>query len=190
MKHQCPHCGGVLAAWNRQSIIVACQKWVEANGAVPGMNEWSRSTADHPVASTVYRLFGSWNNMIEAAGYKPRRRGRQFATNRKQVVDAIYRWRFDHGELPTSEQWMRWSADRPNTTQVTRLFGSWNAAIIAAGYDPDLSYRSKDGYRHQAGMTLRVLSQEGRVSFDNSSTTAATGTSSRDGAPVAAGGTA
>ena len=64
--------------------------------------------------------------------------------DRPAVIDALQRWARSEGGPPSSEQWLpgrnareRWAREYPawppNGT-VTRLFGSWNAAIAAAGF--------------------------------------------------------
>jgi hypothetical protein len=54
----------------------------------------------------------------------------------EMIVYAIDLWARRHMRAPTAEQWSRAGADHPSRQTVQRVFGSWNAAIAAAGYVP------------------------------------------------------
>jgi HNH endonuclease len=74
--------------------------------------------------------------------------------HRERVIAAIQLWDAMYGRPPTAADWntgqwsrmkpeeerhaaVRWSARRwPPTSSVQAAFGSWNAAIAAAGYEP------------------------------------------------------
>lgn len=58
--------------WDRESTLEAFHAWVASHGQIPIRESWERSAADHPGINRVDTLFGGWNNLIEAAGYKPR----------------------------------------------------------------------------------------------------------------------
>jgi hypothetical protein len=55
---------------------------------------------------------------------------------RELIVYAIDLWARRHLRAPTAEQWSRAGADHPSRQTVQRVFGTWNAAIAAAGYVP------------------------------------------------------
>lgn len=71
--------------WTREKIIAACRRWVAEHGDVPGMNDWSHAAAEYPSAHTAAYYFGTWNAMIEAAGFAPRRPG-QRGPSRQRVA--------------------------------------------------------------------------------------------------------
>jgi hypothetical protein len=52
------------------------------------------------------------------------------------IVYAIDLWARRHLRPPTAGQWDRAGEDHPSRQTVQRVFGSWNAAIQAAGYVP------------------------------------------------------
>jgi hypothetical protein len=54
----------------------------------------------------------------------------------EMIAYAIDLWARRHMRAPTAEQWSRAGADHPSRQTVQRVFGSWNAAIAAAGYVP------------------------------------------------------
>lgn len=71
------------------------------------------------------------------------------AWSRGEIVAAIVRWNDEHGVPPTARQWTMESASwRPVTNTVVRVFGSWNAGIAAAGFEP-LRPGHKRGDRRQ-----------------------------------------
>ena len=57
---------------------------------------------------------------------------------REAIICAIQRWVIEYGEPPTSKVWNgpRRPAGYPSVPTVKERFGSWNAAIEAAGYRP------------------------------------------------------
>lgn len=55
---------------------------------------------------------------------------------RERVIAAIQEWAREHGEPPRSLEWRRATPAFPHDATVKRLFGSWNAAIAAAGFEP------------------------------------------------------
>ena len=53
-----------------------------------------------------------------------------------EVLRRMHAWDELHGESPRWEDWKGAGGEWPPATVVQRLFGSWNAAIEAAGYEP------------------------------------------------------
>ncbi len=62
------------ATWTRREIILAIQAWAHAHGESPVCTDWPCATAEHPVYTTVFNVFGTWRNALNAAGLKPRPR--------------------------------------------------------------------------------------------------------------------
>lgn len=64
----------------------------------------------------------------------------------RQIISAIQKWAKEHGEPPLYKEWKRPNGRGiPSTASVARAFGSWNAAIEAAGFSP----RPVGGTSHQ-----------------------------------------
>jgi hypothetical protein len=62
--------------WDRDSIIVACRRWVAARGDIPTYHgDWQAARPGYPSATSVLYYFGTWNAMIAAAGFVPRAPG-------------------------------------------------------------------------------------------------------------------
>lgn len=61
------------------------------------------------------------------------------------IVLAIREWVEAYGNIPTSVDWWHASDHHPAKTTVQIRFGSWNAGIEAAGFDPNPAYSDGPG---------------------------------------------
>lgn len=129
----CPECGQRLPPWTPQQILKACVDWYVEHGEQPAANDWRKASYKHPTNATVIRLFGSWNAMIEAAGFKPRSNSDRTWTE-DQVIAVMLDFLFAHNRWPTSAEWWRAEPGRPCTVTISKLFGSWENAKRATGY--------------------------------------------------------
>jgi hypothetical protein len=136
--------------WTRETIIYAFELWHRRYLCSPTVAEWRRAGRDNPSATTVRSAFGSWNSAVKAAGLRPRRPGEPRRTGTpvpgaapaealtrwppQRVVERLQAWSHEHGRAPTLEEWRRAGARHPSAATVRRLFGSWNAALVAAGF--------------------------------------------------------
>jgi Homing endonuclease associated repeat len=137
--------------WTRETIIYAFELWHRRYLCSPTVAEWRRAGRDNPSATTVRSAFGSWNSAVKAAGLRPRRPGEARKTGSPaiehppaeavtrwpppRVVERLQAWAHEHGRPPTLEEWRRAGARHPSAATVRRLFGSWNAALVAAGFE-------------------------------------------------------
>lgn len=60
------------------------------------------------------------------------------------AIAAIRRWVREYERPPICNEWKKTSSGYPSQVQVRRLFGTWNAAIEAAGFEPR-SWGYQDG---------------------------------------------
>ena len=164
MSDRCPTCGGRFVTWAPHRIIETAQKWAREHGEPPKQRDWSPAGPFHPAPRTVRDAFGSWNAMILAAGLDPRQRGgRNPNWTREAAEQALLEWVFRHGRIPQKRDWKPAADGRPTADQVVLLYGSWNAFIVAAGYEPTRRYRTTEGYYRQAGAALRDRDELGRL---------------------------
>jgi hypothetical protein len=73
--------------WTSETIVSAIQRWAAETGGPPTACDWNTAQAratgrpprspHYPPASTVQKVFGSWSNAIEAAGFECRPPGRR-----------------------------------------------------------------------------------------------------------------
>ena len=57
---------GAPSRWGLEEIAAAMRRHAERTGAFPRRSDWHRAGEDHPSASTVYRVAGSWVRAVEA----------------------------------------------------------------------------------------------------------------------------
>lgn len=117
-----------LPAWTRSTIVRAIQDRADAGLPVNS----SRMT---PSSATIaaYRLFGSWDAALNAAG--------AFHLVRKPIrwsKELIVKRIGEHHRkgMPLNATAVR-KYDNALTTAVWRYFGPWSLALRAAGFDPD-----------------------------------------------------
>jgi len=143
--------------WTRETISYAFELWHRKYLCTPTLSEWRRAGPDHPSSTTVKGVYGSWNAAVEAAGFRPRLRGHARrkppihlealptpSWSRDAIVRAFHHWFEKHGRVPRIRDWRLASDTHPNASTVKRLFGSWNAALATAGFQPTLSSRRYD----------------------------------------------
>lgn len=71
---RCPRCA--QRKWTPELIAEAIQRWDEQHGHPPSARDWRDGhNPGYPTLHTVQRLFGSWANGIEAAGFPRPARG-------------------------------------------------------------------------------------------------------------------
>jgi len=84
-----------------------------------------------------------------------------FRWDRQTIVYAIELWHRRNLRTPTVSEWETAGADHPCRQTVLRVFGSWNAAIRAAGFRPRSRGQSKgQWYRRRCPDTGRWLPAE------------------------------
>lgn len=131
--------------WTRERIVEAVHEWATRFGEPPTANAWNpaayrfakdeRYAAYHsgtyPCLSTVRDRFGRWSDMLREAGFMPHLpKGRRAQFSREEIINALHTWADHHGAAPRFRQWQRHT---PSTQQAITAFGSWNAALQAAG---------------------------------------------------------
>lgn len=132
----CPTCGRVQATWTPQAILDAISAWHREHGLAPSAQDWVNAGHGHPSSHTVRKVYGGFPTAVRCAGFEPRQHARINAWGRGDIVDALFRWRYEHGRLPRAREWDRPPAGFPPRSTVVRRFGSWTAAVEAAGYAP------------------------------------------------------
>jgi hypothetical protein len=102
---------------------------------VPAKNDFE-GDPDVPAPSTIMARFGTWNNALQEAGYETNQESPEPA-NKKDKQTAIEQIRMVGGEdhRPTHREFNQHD-DTMAASTVKAKFGSWNSALIAAGYQP------------------------------------------------------
>ena len=109
-------------------IIAAIQLCADKFGRAPTSTELREHGEVTP--QTVRNRFGSYRSGVRGAGLEPHE---PRAHSTAALVDAIQTLGEELGESPTSEQMDTHGAIAART--ISKRFGSWNAALEAAGFD-------------------------------------------------------
>jgi hypothetical protein len=105
-------------------------------GRSPTAREWDRRQRGRltiPSSDAMIGRFGSWSAALEAAGLQSRR---IWSWSESQIVAALQAEAKRLGHAPTASEWRAPPPSErglPSGTVVARRFGSWNAALEAAG---------------------------------------------------------
>ena len=123
----------IRRAWSREECIQAIHDFCVENGRIPASTDFENSGSKYPSRSTVSRLFGTWNKAIEAAGFEPEYIGRGWS--REECIQAIHDFCVENGRIPQYRDFNKTDGKYPSCTTVSKLFGSWNVGIEAAGFE-------------------------------------------------------
>lgn len=90
-----------------------------------------RKAKRHDLLYEAVIKFGGWRNAVQAVGYKPI----QKSWNREEIITTIKKIGVELGRVPKSKEVVALGySGLPNA--VTRRFGDWTSALIAAGLKP------------------------------------------------------
>lgn len=81
---------------------------------------------------TYTQEFGSWNDAVEAAGYTPR--ANRESRSKEELITELKRLADSDDHSPSKRDMLESGSFSPNTYKSK--FGSWNAALEAAGFSP------------------------------------------------------
>jgi Homing endonuclease associated repeat/Recombinase/Recombinase zinc beta ribbon domain len=121
--------------WDDSEIVGALQAWADLHGRSPGWSDWARGASNHPNSLTVRRHFGSWEDALGAGGLapSPSPAPERRSWDELDLIEALRSFSERHGHVPLSVEWLRAEPEHPSATTVRAHFGSWGAALGAAG---------------------------------------------------------
>lgn len=114
-------------SYSDDELIEYIHEYVDEHGHVPTMDAMG---GDRPSQTAFITHFGTWNNAIRAAGFRP---NRQTFTD-EDLLSWIETFVDEFDRLPYREELGNWPG--PSATTYHRRFGSWTEAVEAAGYEP------------------------------------------------------
>jgi DNA invertase Pin-like site-specific DNA recombinase len=125
----------IYAEWEDAEIVGALQAWADAHGHAPRASDWFRGAPTHPSSATVRRHFRNWRRALKRAGLRSSTEPRRDRWDEAEIVKALRSWTAQNGCPPSRSDWIRGGPDRPCKTTVYNHFGSWQAALEAAGLE-------------------------------------------------------
>jgi hypothetical protein len=117
--------------WDRERIIAALRTFAERNGRAPMQADLRPKRPGLPGYDMVAYRFGTLTRALEQAGIEPASASREW--DEEQIISALCAFHREHGRAPMVEEWIKASAAHPVPRTVEARFGSWNAALRAAG---------------------------------------------------------
>ena len=114
-----------------EDVIDAFKRFQREHGRLPSSADLhSTRGTGYPPATAVQATFGDLHSARRACGYDgPPRRSRFHADD---AIDALRNFHQAHGRNPSVREWHELD-QRPSAPPIIRHFGSWNAALSAAG---------------------------------------------------------
>jgi hypothetical protein len=116
-------------SWTKETIIESLKSYYSIYGKSPTSKSIKKSNGQFPSINTATDFFGSWNNALMAANL-PINTLHGFHT-KNSIIESILDYIATTGEIPGNR-------DLSISTTASTLFGSWNAAIEAAGFEPNI----------------------------------------------------
>ncbi|CQH65332.1 uncharacterized protein HHUB_6101 (plasmid) [Halobacterium hubeiense] len=116
-----------------EALITDIQAVAEHIGETPTQLQY-RKYGEH-ASNTLVRAFGSYNDALEAAGYKP---NRHRDISKDELLSNLRQIASDLNEVPTAHQFSEYG--KYSLDLLTDEFGSYNNALKAAGFEVNTYY--------------------------------------------------
>jgi hypothetical protein len=117
-----------MTRYSEEELLAALQELAADIGQTPSVNDL-HSRDDLPSRSTYRDRFGSWNDALQAAGLDP---NQPYAYSRSELLQAIEETATESDGRPTRREVQTQTGI--SEAPFRREFGSWAAAMEAAGY--------------------------------------------------------
>ncbi|MFN2507429.1 MAG: hypothetical protein ABR589_01500 [Chthoniobacterales bacterium] len=130
--------GGARSPWGKArkaDVLGEIGRRTRAREPVRFSDVW-RENGGQPLARRARQLFGSWNNALRAAGIEPEGGRSPWADASRAAIVAELRRRKRARESLRSTPVPAEKRGRALRDRVRKLFGTWNAALRAAGIRP------------------------------------------------------
>ena len=122
----------IRADWSDEQILDGLRRFAEDHCRPPRAADRVGRLAEYPGPTLVISRFGSWSAGLRKAGLEP---GNPAPASAEQIIRALRAYEREHGVTPTAGDWRR-NQCTPGVGAIYSSFGSWTAAIQAAGLAP------------------------------------------------------
>lgn len=130
--------GGAKSPWptaDKAALLAEIRRRESARESL-GYGQVATGKWGQPLLKRSEVLFGSWNTALLAAGIEPEGGRSPWVAANKAAILAEIRRRTSAGETLGSSEVAKEKWGRGLRQRTTNLFGSWNAALVAAGVEP------------------------------------------------------
>jgi hypothetical protein len=122
--------------WDRDTVLAALRGVAAELGRPPTRADLAGRPGEWPTPQTVEFHFGTFHAGMAAAGFPAVRRR---SWSQQEIVAFFQAFAAEHGHPPSSRDLSKpGGGHRPSSARVYRAFGTWHAALAAAGYSPRL----------------------------------------------------
>jgi hypothetical protein len=122
--------------WDRDTVLAALRGVAAELGRPPTRADLAGRPGEWPTPQTVEFHFGTFHAGMAAAGFPAVRRR---SWSQQEIVAFFQAFAAEHGHPPCSRDLSKpGGGHRPSSARVYRAFGTWHAALAAAGYSPRL----------------------------------------------------
>lgn len=124
--------------WTDNELLDILKKGVERykkeNGRIPYRRDWD-ILYKFPCSRTYWKRFGSWNNAIKLIGENPIvGNDNEIKLSNEELAQLLRKWGDAHGNVPPLKRDFQQDEECPCVSVYIKRFGTWNNALVAAGY--------------------------------------------------------
>lgn len=127
--------------WTESEIINAIADEATVSGRTPKVSDWSAKGGTRPSYKAIVTTFGTWRTALLAAGLDESSMpsaGPGQGWTRPKILAALVTQATLTDSSPAKKKWRRGSSGKhPNEATVRAVFGTWSAALVAAGIGKD-----------------------------------------------------
>ena len=112
--------------YTEEQIITIIQNFAKEIGKTPSLQDY-RKNKIKPSTATIFKVFGSWNNALIAAGFDS-----HVYESKEKLLSYLVEYYNTYGETPSTRKFDNIEG-YPNSVTYKRNFGTWNIALGLAG---------------------------------------------------------
>lgn len=147
--------------YSRQQMIEKLQELEKEKGKIPEEKDLVNNPK-YPSFGTYINEFVTWNNALIEAGFEPNKRGYDAYHTKETCIKDIQQWTNKHNGIPPISTDFNDNPKYPSRSTIQKLFGTWNNAIIAAGFKPNKLETTAKGRKGEI-QTLSEFRTEGVI---------------------------